>query len=114
MKVTPRSWALARPWLSAVPPSEATSGAERADELLGGVDHQLLDRLVHLAVDLAGDDLRPRDLELVPLAAHRLDQDREVQLAATGDGEDVRLAGRLDAQREIRLQLALEPLLELA
>jgi hypothetical protein len=37
--------------------------------------------------------LRPRDLELVALAPHRLDQDREVQLAAAGDGEDVGLLG---------------------
>ena len=55
---------------------------------------------MQLAVDLAGDDLRPRDLELVPLAAHRLDQDREVQLAAAGDGEDVRPGSVGSTRRE--------------
>ena len=35
------------------------------------------------------DDLRPRDRELVALAAHVLDQDRQVQLAAPGDLEAV-------------------------
>ncbi len=77
-----------------------------ADERFGGVDHEVLDRFALLAVDLFGDDLRARDLELVPLAPHRFDQDRKVQLAATGDGKDVRLLCRLDPQREIRLQLA--------
>ena len=85
-----------------------------SDKRLGGVDDQMLDRFVDLAVDLAGDRLRPRHLKLVPLAPHRLDQDREVQLPATGYGEDVRLVGRLDPQGEVRLQLPIEPLLELS
>ena len=35
-----------------------------------------------LVVDALEDDLRARHLELEALAAHRLDQDAEVQLAA--------------------------------
>ena len=64
-----------------------------ADIVLGGFDHQVLDRLMHHAVDLARDDLRARHLELEALAAHRLDQDRQVQLAPPGD-EQIVGAGR--------------------
>src|SRR5207302_10349592 len=49
------------------------------------VDDALLDRLVTFAIDLARDNGRARDLELVALAAHGLDQDRQVQLAAAAD-----------------------------
>ena len=62
----------------------------------------------------AGDDFRPGDLELIALAAHRFDQDREVQFAATGDGEDIRLVGRLNPQREIDFEFPLEAIAELA
>ena len=61
---------------------------------LGRVDRRAARPAPCAAVDLLGDDLRPRDLELVALAAHRLDQDREVQLAAAGDHEDVGRVGR--------------------
>ena len=51
--------------------------------ILGDVDHELLHRFDDLAVQLLGDDVRPRDLQLEPLAAHHLDQDRQLQLAAS-------------------------------
>src|SRR4051812_19823928 len=53
-----------------------------ADVLLGHVDRHALDRLVDAAVDLARDDLRLADRELVALPAHQLDEDGELQLAA--------------------------------
>ena len=56
----------------------------------------------------------PRDLELVALAAHRLDQDRQVQLAASAHEEDVGAVGLLDAQRDVGLELAPEPRAKLA
>ena len=75
-----------------------SSSATAPDVLLDRVDDQVLDRLVQSPVDLAGDDLGPRDGELVALAAQRLDQDRQVQLAATRDQELVGAVGVLDAQ----------------
>ena len=62
---------------------------DRADVLVGHVDHAALERLVALAVDLAEDDLGPAHLQLVALAAHRLDEHRELQLAPAGDLDDV-------------------------
>ncbi len=85
-----------------------------ADEVLGAVDHQLLHRLVELAVDAAGDHLGLADRELVALAPHHLDQDRELQLAAPGDLEGVGGVARLDPDRDVGQHFALEPLLELA
>ena len=88
--------------------------ADGADVLLGGVDDELLHRLVHHAIDGLGNDLRTGDLELVPLTPHRLDQDREVQLAPAGDGEDIGLVRGLNTQGEVRLQFAVQPLVQLA
>jgi len=73
------------------------------------VDDALLDRLVAFPVDLARDDGRARDLELVALAPHGLDQDREMQLAAAADFEDVGGRPIGDLERDVGLQLALEP-----
>ena len=86
---------------------------DHADRILDGFDHQVFDRFDGIALDLFGDDFRPRDLEFVPFAAHGFDQDREMQFAPARDGEDVRLLGWLDPQREIRLQFAVKPLAEL-
>ena len=61
-----------------------------ADVLFRHVDDHVLDRLAERVVDALEDHLGARDLELVALAAHRLDQDAEVQLAAAADLEDVR------------------------
>ena len=54
----------------------------RALVLLLDVDRQRFVRLAGHAVDLAQHDARPRHRELVAFAAHVLDQDGEVQLAA--------------------------------
>ena len=56
-----------------------------ADVLLGDVDREPLDRLVELAVDLAGDDLRLPRGQLEALAPHHLQQDDQLQLAAALD-----------------------------
>ena len=48
------------------------------------------------------------DLELVALAPHGFDEDREVQLAASAHIEDVGGRAVLNAQRDIGEQLALE------
>ena len=77
--------------------------------LLGHVDQEVFDRLEDGAVSLARDDLRPRDLQLEPLAPHHLDEDRQLQLAPA---DDVHLLGRvgvLDADRHVAEQLARQP-----
>ena len=51
-----------------------------------------------LAVDLADHDLRLADGELEPLAPHRLDQNRELELTATLHFPRVGPLGRQDAQ----------------
>ena len=54
--------------------------------------------------------------ELVALAAHVLDEnsDGDVQGAAAAHDEGVRGISGLDAEREVALELAVEPLLEVA
>ena len=69
------------------------------------VDRELLERLAALAVDVAQDDARPRHGQLVTFAPHVLEQDGQVQLAATEDGEDVGVGGVLDAQRDVGQKL---------
>jgi hypothetical protein len=83
------------------------------DEVLRDVDDELLDRLRRLAIDLLGDHFRPRDLELIPFAAHGLNQNRQMQLATTGHRENIRLIGGRDPEREVGFQLAEQPLAEL-
>ncbi len=48
---------------------------------------------------------RTRNAELVALAAHRLDEDAELQFAASGDFHGVLLVGLGDAQRDVALRL---------
>ena len=82
--------------------------------LLGEVDRELLPRLVHHAVDDALDHGRPRYRELIAFAAHVLDQHRQVQLAAAGHAELVRVVRLFDAQRDVVQQLLLETCANLA
>ena len=82
-----------------------------AEELLGDVDGDALDRLVHLAVDLAGDDLGLADGELEALAAHHLDEHRELQLAAALHLPRVGPLGRQHAQRHVADELGVEAVL---
>ena len=71
------------------------------------VDDHFLDRLEQLAAIVAAEQhLRPRHAELEALAAHGLDQNAELQLAAAGDLHRVALIGFGDAQRDIALGLA--------
>ena len=74
---------------------------DHADVVLGHVDRQALDRLVADAVDLADDDLRLADGQLEALAAHDLDEDRELQLAAALDLPGVRALGVEHADRDV-------------
>src|SRR3954465_12992433 len=58
-----------------------------AEELFGHIDGKLLVWLETLTLrTFACDNSRPRHLELISFAAHRLHQNRQVQLAATRNG----------------------------
>jgi hypothetical protein len=61
------------------------------------IDGERFERLVHHAVDGLGEHARLADGEFVALAAHVLDEDGEVQLAATRDAETRRRFGFFDA-----------------
>ncbi len=78
--------------------------------VLTEIDCQLLPWLIDLAVDLALDNLRPRDSELVLLPAHRLDQYRQVQLATPGNAKLIRIRRVLSTQRDVVLELLIETL----
>src|SRR5712691_8691991 len=78
------------------------------------VDREELERLAALAVHFLVDDARPRHRELVAFAAQVLEQDREMQLAAPANDEGVGIRGEFDAQRDVALGLALQPLAQLA
>ena len=67
-----------------------------------------------LAVDLADHDLRLADGELEAFAAHRLDEHRELELAAALHFPRVGTLGVLDAQRHVADELLLQPVLDLA
>ena len=69
---------------------------------------------MRLAVDDAGDDLGPADHQLVAFAAHHLDEDGELQLAAAEDLEAVRRAGLLDADGDVGEQFLVEALAQVA
>ena len=87
---------------------------EDADLVLGRVDREPLDRLVHLAVDDLCHHLRLADRQLESLAAHQLDEDRELELAAALHLPRVRPLGREDAERDVADELLIEPALEIA
>src|SRR5262249_45285103 len=84
------------------------------DRLRRDLDHQILNRFVRLAVDLAGDDARLAYRQLEALAAHVLQQYRQVQEAAT---RDMKLVAFLlvgpHPQGDVGLQLLHQPVAEL-
>src|SRR5439155_16522208 len=73
----------------------------------------LLDRLHHYAFDRLGDDIRARDLELVAFAPHHLDEDRELQLASANHLDVFGRFGRLQADRDVAEELAIEAVAQL-
>ena len=82
-----------------------------AGMLLVEIDDDLLDGLHHLASRAVELDQHPgtRHAELVTLAAHRLDQDAELQFAAARHFHGVLLVGLGDAQRHVAFRLAQQP-----
>ena len=84
-----------------------------ADGVFGNVGDHALDRLAEFAVDLLVQDVRRGDLELIALAAHRLDQDGQVHFAAARDVEGIR-SDLAHMQRNVLEKLSLEPVAEVA
>ena len=80
-----------------------------ADVVVGNVHDAALERLHAAAVDHARDDLGPAHLELVALAAHRLDEDGQLQLATSRHLHHVGRAGVGDADGDVAEHLALKP-----
>src|SRR5207253_7905207 len=78
------------------------------------VDREHLVGLAAHAVDLLEHHAGPRHRELVALAAHVLQQDREMQLAAAVHDEGVGVDGVLDPHGDVALGLALQALADLA
>ena len=85
-----------------------------AHKLLRHLDGEVLDRLAALAADGLVQHLGLADLQLEALAAHGLDEHREVQHTAAVDHEGIGRQARLHAQREVLLQLLVQALLEVA
>jgi hypothetical protein len=82
---------------------------------LGDLDVDFFDGFEQFTgLALPVDDLRLGHLKLVSLAAHGLDEDGEVQLAAPGDEERVGGLGILHAQRDVVFELSVQPLADLA
>ena len=81
---------------------------------LGHVDDNALHRLHDLAVLLVSQNVRGADLQLIAFAAHRLDQDGQMHLAAAHDAEGIVGGGILDLQGDILQQLAHQAVTDLA
>ena len=85
-----------------------------ADEFLGAVHCQPLHGLEQLAVLFAGHYLGLADRELEALAAHHLDQDRELQFAAPATTQPTPPpTGLLDANRDVGQGFLHQPLTRL-
>ena len=82
--------------------------------LFRDVHRQGLERLLLDAVDDLLQHLRLADGQFIALAPHVLDQDGQVQFAATGDAEHVGIGGVFDAQRDVALELAIQAIADLA
>ncbi len=87
---------------------------DRADVLLGGVDREPLDRLVQLAVDLLRQHAGLPSGQLEALAAHQLEQDDQLQLAAALHLPGIGALGVVDADRDVADQLGVEAVADLA
>ena len=89
-------------------------GLDLADVVGRDVDGDPLVRLLDLAADLAQEDLRARRGQLEALAAHLLDEDRQLELAAAADLERLARIGRADLDRDVAEDLLVEAGLDLA
>ena len=109
MRIQPEPWftsASVRPFRSAkscVSTPRYSSGASTETRSTGSCT---------CAVDLPRHDLRLADRELESLAAHLLDENRQLELAAALHLPRVRRLGRQDAQRDVADELGAQPVLQ--
>src|SRR5882757_1259820 len=93
----------------------AANGFENdTDEVFRDVDHQTLDRFELAAVFGAHHAFRFADHQLKTFAAHRFDQDGELQFAAAENAKRFRRIGVFDANRNVGEQLFLQPVAKIA
>ena len=92
----------------------AQTGHDSTLILGGDVDDDVLHRLVGLAVDDLGQNVRGRDLQLITFAAHGLDQDGQVHLATAHDTEGIGGGGILHLQGDVLQQFLLQTVADLA
>ena len=86
-----------------------------ARKLFGDIDDALLDGLKPLSFFIIMiDDLCLADRKLISFAAHRLNKNGQVQLAAAGDLEGLGRISILDPQRNIRIKFSVEPVADMA
>ena len=90
--------------------------ADQFDDLSGGtvrhIHGQFLHRFAGLPVDLLADNMRLRDREFIALAAHVLDQDRDMENAASADLEAV--SEFFDPESDIAFRLFEKPFADMA
>src|SRR5882762_1061608 len=87
----------------------ADSFENDADEVFRDVDHQPLERLQLAAVFSTHHDFGFADHQLETFAAHRFDQDGELQFATAENAKRFRRIGIFDANRNVGEQLFLQP-----
>ena len=88
---------------------------DHADKLFRDIHRELLDRLHQLAIHALGDDLGLADHQFEAFAAHHLDQDRKLQLAASHDDLNESVAvGLFHAQGNVGQQFFLQALAQIA
>src|SRR5207253_2917854 len=88
---------------------------DAAHVLLGDVDDEILDRLEQLPVlILAHDHVRLADAQFVSFATHVLNENAQVQEAATADLECAFVFRFFDLQRDVRFELLHQPLAKIA
>ena len=97
----------------------AATGAQHlyhyTDRLRVGFDMHFFKRLEGFAVfGLLEDHLRARDLELIAFPAHGFNQDRQVQLTATGNHEGVGAIRLSHPQCHVLAQFVEQALTQLA
>src|SRR5437660_1473657 len=97
--------------LSAALPERLGHGAKM---LLADVHGEALYRLHELTIHPLDDGLRAGHFELIALAAHRLDEQGQVELATAADKEELGRSGVLDMQAEVGIKLLVQPRAQLA
>ena len=83
---------------------------DNSDKIFRDVDGQVLDRFHELAIDPTCDNLRFANHQFIALAAHGLDQDRELQLTSAHYFEVVRVSRLFHFKADICQQLFLQAL----